>query len=283
MPHRFASLSERLTTRNGILLMGAASLAALVYTRGDVRHLVVMYSINVFLTFSLSMLGMLRFWLGSRTSPTWKRRTALFSVGLALCATILAITVVEKFREGGWITLAVTGGVVILCFLVRRHYRSIAAKLADVYRQNVDLARRKLRAGVVLSFLTTAGYYSAYAYVVYRTLMGALSVGTLTFLAGAIDGASANIQMMFSTFSGIADQALFLTDLLAFFAVRPSYPVAPTRFPAPRPIQGGLSFTRVVFLPGNSRPILDRLCHALGARRADRLGRRELARVRPLW
>ncbi|MCX7011069.1 MAG: APC family permease [Candidatus Sumerlaeota bacterium] len=126
LPRRFASLSDRLTTQNGILLMGGASLVALLYTKGDVRFLVVMYSINVFLTFSLSMAGMLRLWLQRRAeNPLWKRRVALFGVGLALCATILVITTLEKFAEGGWITLAATALVVALCFLIRSHYLSV--------------------------------------------------------------------------------------------------------------------------------------------------------------
>lgn len=131
----------------------------------------------------------------------------------------------------------------------------------DVYRENVALARRKLRVGAFLSLVTTAGYYSAYAYVIYRTLAGALSVGTLTFLAGAIAGASVNIQMMFSTFAGIADQALFLTDLLAFFAIRPTIQSPPDALPAPRPFRMGFEFQNVSFsYPGNSRRILDHLC-----------------------
>jgi ATP-binding cassette subfamily B protein len=137
----------------------------------------------------------------------------------------------------------------------------------EVYRQNVDLARRKLRVGAFLSVLTTAGYYSAYAYVIYRTVMGALSVGTLTFLAGAIAGASNNIQMMFSTFAGIADQALFLTDLLAFFAVRPTIQSPPNALPAPRPIRDGFEFQNVSFsYPGNSRIILNNLNLRIGPR-----------------
>ena len=131
-PHRFSALSERLTTRNGIVLMGVAAVAVLLYTRGDVRHLVVMYSINVFLTFSLSMLGMLRLWVARRDRGGWKRHSALFGVGLALCATILCVTVIEKFGEGGWITVGVTAVCVGLAMLVRRHYRGIAAKLTEL-------------------------------------------------------------------------------------------------------------------------------------------------------
>jgi amino acid transporter len=131
-PHRFSTLSERLTTRNGIVLMGAAAAVALLYTRGNVRHLVVMYSINVFLTFSLSMLGMLKLSVSRRRQGSWKRRAALFGGGLALCFTILTITTIEKFGEGGWITVVVTGVCVLVASLVRSHYRTVAAKLQEL-------------------------------------------------------------------------------------------------------------------------------------------------------
>ncbi len=140
MPHRFAALSDRLTVQNGILLMGLASLAALLYTKGDVRHLVVMYSINVFLTFSLSMLGMTRLsWGRLKEKRAGKRRLALFLIGLLLCVTILGITSFEKFGHGGWITLLATGGVIALCFLIRRHYRKSAAALSKLYASLVEV------------------------------------------------------------------------------------------------------------------------------------------------
>jgi amino acid transporter len=142
VPHRFAALSERLTTQNGILLMGAAALAALLYTRGDVGHLVVMYSINVFLTFSLSMFAMLRFWVQHRaTRAEWKRRLALFAAGFVLCATILVITLYEKFAQGGWVTTVVTALLIGLCFQIRRHYRSVASRTDELYRALGELPR----------------------------------------------------------------------------------------------------------------------------------------------
>ena len=136
VPHRFAGLSDRLTTQNGIVLMGAASLAALLYTRGEIGTLVLMYSINVFITFSLSMFGMMRFWLGARgraSSEPWLRRSLTFALGFLLCITILAIAVFERFTKGGWVTLVVTGTLVALCFVIRRHYRTTYAKLAQLY------------------------------------------------------------------------------------------------------------------------------------------------------
>ncbi len=123
VPRRFASLSDRLTTQNGIALVGAAALVALLFTHGDVRYLVVMYSINVFLTFSMSLLGMtIATWRERRERRPWKRRLALFAAGLSLCLLILSVTVREKFGHGGWITLVATGGVIALCAMTRRHY-----------------------------------------------------------------------------------------------------------------------------------------------------------------
>lgn len=136
VPHRFAALSERLTTQNGILLMGGAALLALLYTGGDVGMLVVMYSINVFATFSLSMFGMLRMWLRRRRAEAhWRRTVALFATGFVLTSVILVITIIEKFTEGGWLTIVVTGTFIGVCFLIRRHYRNVRALLTKLGEQ----------------------------------------------------------------------------------------------------------------------------------------------------
>jgi ATP-binding cassette, subfamily B, bacterial len=135
------------------------------------------------------------------------------------------------------------------------------AKLSDIiYEQDVALARRRLGVGSALSFVSTAGYYSAYAYVIWRTIVGKLSIGAFYFLTNAILQASSNIQQVFSTLSGIADQALFLTDLLAFFEMQPTIRSKSNALPAPRPIVRGFEFRNVSFsYPGSSRLILDGL------------------------
>jgi amino acid transporter len=135
LPRRFAALSDRLTTQNGILLMGTASFVALIVTGGNVRQLVIMYSINVFVTFSLSMLGMTLLWTRRRGRPFFKRWTALFVAGFVMCATILCFTVYEKFREGGWITLLVTGTLVFLCYAIRGHYKEVSKALSKLYSE----------------------------------------------------------------------------------------------------------------------------------------------------
>ena len=126
MPHRFSQLSDRLVTKNGIYLMGLAAIAALIYTRGDITTLVVMYSINVFITFSLTELGMSRHWIKERaTEPRWKSQLAIHGTGLVMCVSILVVIVFEKFAQGGWITVVVTSIVIAFAFWVRRHYEEV--------------------------------------------------------------------------------------------------------------------------------------------------------------
>jgi ATP-binding cassette, subfamily B, bacterial len=129
-----------------------------------------------------------------------------------------------------------------------------------IYSEDVSLARRRLVAGAALSIIGTLGYYAAYAWVIWRTITLVLSIGTLTLLAGAIQQASLNIQQVFSTLAGIADQALFLTDLLAFFGMQPTIRSKPNALPAPRPIRFGFEFRDVSFrYPGTERLVLNRL------------------------
>jgi amino acid transporter len=132
-PHRFAALSERLTMRNGIVLMGASAIALLIYTHGSVSALVIMYSINVFVTFSFSQLGMSRFYIRRRREdPKWMQHLSVHLVGLVLCATILVITTVEKFLEGGWMTLLITSLVIGVCYLIHNHYQTVRQGIAEL-------------------------------------------------------------------------------------------------------------------------------------------------------
>jgi ATP-binding cassette subfamily B protein len=146
-------------------------------------------------------------------------------------------------------------------FGLRNFLRDRFTRLSDqIYKENVGLSRRKLVAGSFLSVVGTMGYYSAYVFVIWRTVNGALTIGTLTFLAGAIQQASSNIEQIFSTLAAIGDQALFLTDLLAFFEMQPTIRSKPDALPAPRPIVRGVEFQNVSFrYPGNSRLVLDRV------------------------
>jgi amino acid transporter len=128
LPHRFASLSDRLVTQSGVLLMGGASLATLLLTGGHLDQLVTMYSINVFVTFSLSQAAMLKFQWTHR-EPARARDLVIHGLAFLLCGGILVGIVSQKFQAGGWVTLVVTGAVVALCVRIRRHYREVQVHL----------------------------------------------------------------------------------------------------------------------------------------------------------
>jgi hypothetical protein len=131
-PHRFAALSEQLTMQNGVLLMGGAALVMLFYTAGNIHILIVMYSINVFLTFTLSQLSMTRFWLQRPEAPARRRNLAIHIIALFMCATILTITVFEKFAHGGWVTVLLTTIFVLVCFAINAHYQSVSSGLRQL-------------------------------------------------------------------------------------------------------------------------------------------------------
>ncbi len=129
-PTRFGMLSDRFVAQNGILLMGVAALVMMLLTQGVVSFLVVLYSINVFVTFVLSQLGMVRhWWLERRSAGKWRKKLLINAFGLILTTFILLSVVVIKFHEGGWITILVTGSLIAVAMLIKRHYRDTARLL----------------------------------------------------------------------------------------------------------------------------------------------------------
>ena len=130
----------------------------------------------------------------------------------------------------------------------------------QILDENLALSRRRLIAGSFLSILSTAGYYASYAWVIWQTVQGKLRYDDMIFLTSNILNASSNISQIFSTLSSIADQALFLTDLIAFYEMKPSVVSKPNALPAPRPIKEGFEFRNVSFrYPGSDRIILKNL------------------------
>jgi amino acid transporter len=133
LPRRFASLSDRLTMQNGILLIGAAAMGTLAFTRGKIGVLVVMYSINVFITFSLSEIAMIKFWFTGRSDhKDWKKNISIHITGFCMCFTILVIMIFEKFAEGAWATVLLTSLCIALCYTIRNHYKKIGQRIKHI-------------------------------------------------------------------------------------------------------------------------------------------------------
>lgn len=130
VPTRFANLSDRFVSQNGILIMGIAALAMMVLTKGSVTVLIVLYSINVFITFVLSQSGMVRYWWKHRAQfKLWRRKLLVNGVGLILTTFILISVTIVKFNEGGWVTLLVTTTLVLIVLGIKRHYENTAKLL----------------------------------------------------------------------------------------------------------------------------------------------------------
>lgn len=133
VPHKFRYLSTRLVTQNGILVMGFAALAILWWTGGSVTLLVVLYSISVFLTFAISLFGLVLYWSRNRKKGTqWKRRWLLSAIGFVICAGILVVLLVEKFADGGWATAAIIAAMAAFCVYIRKHYRETKRAIHSV-------------------------------------------------------------------------------------------------------------------------------------------------------
>ena len=133
VPRQFRQLSSRMVTQNGVLVMGLSALVILLLTRGQVRLLVVLYSINVFLTFSLSLFGLCRHWWERRLYQLdWKSRFAVAAIGFLVCAAILVVIVAEKLMLGGWVTIVITSAVVGFCLVIHRHYEQIGELMQRV-------------------------------------------------------------------------------------------------------------------------------------------------------
>jgi amino acid transporter len=157
LPHRFASLSDRLTIKDGVILMGSTATALLLLTHASIDTLVVMYAVNVFVTFSLTETGMCRFWVSQRKSdPQWMRHISVHVAGLTLCLVILVTMVVEKFQQGAWKTLIITCSLIVFCVWVRGHYRAVLLQLRRLDHAFLHIHPEDLHGGEPDPALSTA-------------------------------------------------------------------------------------------------------------------------------
>lgn len=136
MPTKFSILSDRLVAQNGVVLMGGSALLTMILTTGNVKVLVVLYSINVFITFFFSQLGMVKHWWEvKKSSKKWVQKILINGIGLTLTTIILVAVITLKFFEGGWVTILITGGLIIIAILIRRHYNKTYALLKELDNQ----------------------------------------------------------------------------------------------------------------------------------------------------
>lgn len=132
VPSRFRHLSSRLVMQNSLLLYGVGAICLLIWTRGQTHLLIILYSINVFITFSLSLLGLSIYWFKQRTKQKWFGKFVFAIFGFVIAMSILNIMIFTKFAEGGWVTLLITSAVIAVCLFIKRHYMLINKKLLQI-------------------------------------------------------------------------------------------------------------------------------------------------------
>ncbi|WP_292388646.1 APC family permease [Methanosarcina sp. UBA5] len=133
VPTRFATLSDRLVTQNGVLIMGVSALVMVFLTQGSVKLLIVLYSIAVFITFILSQAGMVRHWWKSKAKvKDWKKKLIINGTGLLMTVLILMSVIAVKFGEGGWVTLLIIGAFAGVVILIRRHYDNTSELIKEL-------------------------------------------------------------------------------------------------------------------------------------------------------
>jgi len=138
-PKKYASLSDRLVTMNGVFIMGISAIVLMAISRGSVAFMIVLYSINVFITFSISQLGMVRHWWMERVKLShWRRKLAINGIGFILTSFILVSVTIIKFMEGGWITLVITGLFITLAINIKRHYFKTTVRFMKVRQKAIS-------------------------------------------------------------------------------------------------------------------------------------------------
>ena len=133
-------------------------------------------------------------------------------------------------------------------FIIKR-FKVLSDKF---YADNSKLAVRRSAWGLFFSVLGSLGYYSAYGFIIYQTVTGKTSVGTLTFLAGSFRQLSSLMENMLNRFTTVSQGAIYLNDFLEFFEIKPKISVAAHPLPFPNPIKKGFTFENVGFQYHNS-------------------------------
>ncbi|HEY2310903.1 MAG TPA: APC family permease [Gaiellaceae bacterium] len=128
-PRQFSNLGDRLVFSNGMLVLAAAAAGLLVIYKANTNSLIHLYVIGVFTAFTVSQLGMVRYWFRTRT-PGWRGRALVNGVGATATGLVTAIVIWTKFAEGAWLVTVAIPIIVLAMLGVRRHYRRVGRRLS---------------------------------------------------------------------------------------------------------------------------------------------------------
>jgi hypothetical protein len=128
-PHQFKRLGDRLAYSNGIVLLAALAIVLVLAFNGNTLRLIPLYTVGVFIAFTLAQLGMVRRWRRLK-KPGWRRGLVVNGIGMVLTAVVFIITASDKFFDGAWIIVIVIPLLVLLLRSVHTHYTDIAQRAA---------------------------------------------------------------------------------------------------------------------------------------------------------
>jgi Amino acid permease len=129
-PRSFLHIGDRLTFRNGILLLSVAAAAIYIGFGGKTGTLLPLYAVGVFLAFTLSQTGMVMHWRRHRDQPHWRRSLAFNAIGALLSGIVFVVAGVTKFTSGAWVSIVLIGGIVVICLRIQRYYDVAGQQLA---------------------------------------------------------------------------------------------------------------------------------------------------------
>jgi amino acid transporter len=137
LPRQLHTRGDRLAFSNGILFLAFAAIAFFVAFRAEVTSLIQLYIVGVFVSFTLSQIGMVRHWTRLLRAETdgplrgrMQRSRVINAIGLTATGTVLVIVVVTKFFIGAWIAILAMGALFIIMKLIHKHYDTVARELA---------------------------------------------------------------------------------------------------------------------------------------------------------
>jgi amino acid transporter len=143
-PSKFSNLSSRLIKQNGVILFGLGAILIMLMTNGDVHFLIILYSLNVFLTFTITLFGLVLHWFRKRKEEKfWLPKLTLSTLGFLICFFIFFVILISKFGDGGWLSILVTGAIAVTCYYIKRNYRLYHQKL-DKLSERIEFPKGEI-------------------------------------------------------------------------------------------------------------------------------------------
>ncbi|ORX00753.1 DNA-binding protein [Mycobacterium triplex] len=157
LPRQLHTRGDRLAFSNGILFLSAAALSFVIAFRGEVTALIQLYIVGVFISFTLSQIGMVRHWtrlLRTETDPKvrakMERSRVINTIGLLSTGAVLLVVLVTKFFAGAWIAIVAMGALFVIMKMIRKHYSTVSRELEEQAAAQHDVVLPSRNHAIVL-------------------------------------------------------------------------------------------------------------------------------------